>query len=74
MKTIMIAAMAGLMLSPAAFAAAPMAPKTVSKPALSSQTTQGGGTILQVKGNNKPTSGGAAPSSKTGKRSFFDAG
>ncbi|QOF72750.1 hypothetical protein IG197_06690 [Aminobacter sp. SR38] len=73
MKTIMIAAMAGLMLSPAAFAAAPMAPKIVSKPALSSQTTQGG-VILQVKGNNKPTSGGAAPSSKTGKRSFFEAG
>ncbi|MBT1155249.1 hypothetical protein J1C56_06550 [Aminobacter anthyllidis] len=72
MKTIMIAAMAGLMLSPAAFAAAPMAPKTVSKPALSSQTTQGGA-ILLVKGNNKPTSGGAAPSSKTGKSSFFDA-
>ncbi len=74
MKTIMIAAMAGLMLSPAAFAAAPMAAKTVSKPALSSQTTQGGA-ILLVKGNNKPTKGGAAPSSKSpGKSSFFDAG
>ncbi|MBB6466832.1 hypothetical protein HNQ96_002708 [Aminobacter lissarensis] len=71
MKTIMIAAMAGLMLSPAAFAAAPMAAKTVSKPALSSQTTQGGA-ILLVKGNDKPTKGGASSSKGPGKSSFFD--
>ncbi|MDR7223095.1 hypothetical protein [Aminobacter aminovorans] len=71
MKTIMIAAMAGLMLSPAAFAAAPMATKTVSKPALGSQTTQGGA-ILLVKGNDKPTKGGAPSSKGPGKNSFFD--
>ena len=38
MKKIMMAALAGLMLSPAAFAAVPMAAK--SKPALNGQTTQ----------------------------------
>lgn len=71
MKTLMTAALVSLMITPAAFAAAPMVAKAGSKPALASQTTPGGA-ILLVKGGNKPGNPGPAKSGASNKNSFYD--
>ena len=71
MKTFVAAALVSLMITPAAFAAAPMVAKTAAKPALGSQATPGGA-ILLVKGNNKPGNGGASKSGASNKKSKFD--
>ncbi len=51
MKTIMLAAVASLILVPAAFAAAPMVAKAAPKPVLSKQTEQGA-SIVPIAGGS----------------------
>ena len=55
MKTIMIAAAASLMLTPVAFAAAPVAASTASKATVASQSTKGEAVLLAAGPNRSGT-------------------